>query len=234
MRRWILALALLWCLPTPGLAQVNIQIGLPGIAIGVNQPVYPQLVLVPGSPVYYVPGGGSNYFFYEGMYWAYEGDGWYASSWFNGPWAQVTPQAVPLFILRVPVRYYGRPPAYFRGWRADRPPRWGEHWGSDWERKHQGWDRWSRISVPRPAPLPAYQKQYSGNRYPQAEMQHALQVRNYGYQIRDAAARDAHQAQGHPDEGRRPDGGRNGNGQKDKGKKDKGHEGNERGSQHDG
>jgi len=73
----------------------------------------------------------SNFFFYDGMYWVYQDDDWYASSWYSGPWARVAPAVVPLFILRVPVSYYRNPPGYFHGWRPDAPPRWGEHWGRD-------------------------------------------------------------------------------------------------------
>ena len=42
---------------------------------------------------------------------------------------------LPLYVLRVPVRYYRSPPAYFRGWRAEAPPRWGDHWGNDWQQR---------------------------------------------------------------------------------------------------
>jgi hypothetical protein len=160
--------------------------------------VYPQLVLVPGYPVYYAPQVNSNYFFYDGMYWLYQGDNWYASPWYNGPWQLVAPQAVPLFVLRVPVRYYRRPPAYFRGWRADAPPRWGEHWGNTWEQSHQGWDTWNRGSVPPPAPLPVYQRQYSGSRYPRPEQQQTLQSQNYRYQPHDAVVQQAPQVQSAP------------------------------------
>ena len=48
----------------------------------------------------------------------------------TGPGNSWTPTAVPLFVLRVPVRYYRQPPAYFHGWRSDAPPRWGDHWGN--------------------------------------------------------------------------------------------------------
>ena len=41
---------------------------------------------VPGYPVYYAPGLVSNYFFNDGMYWVYQDDNRYASSWHNGPW----------------------------------------------------------------------------------------------------------------------------------------------------
>jgi hypothetical protein len=152
------------------------------------------LIIVPGYPVYYAPQVNSNYFFYDGMYWLYQEDNWYASSWYNGPWQLVAPQAVPLFVLRVPVRYYRRPPAYFHGWRADAAPHWGEHWGNAWEQGRPGWDTWNRSAVPPPAPLPVYQRQYSGNRYPHAEQQQALQSRNYRYQPQDPVVQQHYQA----------------------------------------
>ena len=118
-------------------------------------PAYPDLMLVPGSPVYFDPRGTVNYFFYDGLYWVYQGDEWYASSWYNGPWGYVYPEDVPLYVLRVPVRYYRQAPLYFRGWRDDEPPRWGEHWGHDWEQRRHGWDQWARTAVPRAAPTSA-------------------------------------------------------------------------------
>jgi len=49
--------------------------------------------------------------------------------------------------------------------------------------------------VPAPAPLPAYQRQYSGARYPHAEQQQALQSQNYRYQPQDSVVRQHVQAQ---------------------------------------
>lgn len=195
MRNGLIVLWMLLCSITLAAAQVSVGIGFPGVSIGINLPVYPELVPVPGYPVYYAPQVNSNYFFYDGMYWVYQGDNWYASSWYNGPWGVVAPEMVPLFILRVPVHYYRRPPAYFRGWRSDAPPRWGEHWGNSWEQRRSGWDMWDRGAVPPPAPLPAYQRQYSGNRYPRVEQQQALQSQNYRYQPQDAVVRQHYQAQ---------------------------------------
>jgi len=175
-------------------AQVSIGISLPSVSIGINLPAYPQLVRVPGYPVYYAPRLDANFFFYDSMYWVYQDDNWYASSWYNGPWGLVAPEFVPLFVLRIPVRYYRQPPAYFRGWRSDAPPRWGDHWGRDWEQRRSGWDRWDRRAAPTPAPLPVYQRQYSGDRYPrQLEQQHELQQRNYRYQPRDPVVRQHYQ-----------------------------------------
>lgn len=170
--------------------QVSIGIGLPNVSIGINLPAYPQLVRVPGYPVYYAPRLEANFFFYDSMYWVYLDDNWYASSWYNGPWWLVGSEAVPVFVLRIPVRYYRQPPPYFRGWRPDAPPRWGDHWGRDWEQRRSGWDRWDRGAAPAPAPLPAYQRQYSGDRYPrQIEQQQELQQQHYHYQPRDPIVR---------------------------------------------
>jgi len=187
MRQLLAALALVLCSITAPLAQVSVN-------IGINLGAYPQLVRVPGYPVYYAPQVNSNYFFYDGMYWVYAYDNWYTSTWYNGPWEIVPPDFVPLYVLRVPVRYYRRAPVYFRGWRSDAPPRWGDHWGNTWYSNHRGWDTWNRSAVPAPAPLPVYQRQYSGNRYPRADQQVTLQTRNYRYAPRDAEVQRQYQA----------------------------------------
>src|SRR5262245_59577920 len=122
--RWLVPLVALLCTAAPAAAQINISIGAPTIDIGIHFPTFPKLVVVPNSPVYYAPAVDSNFFFYDGMYWIYVNDGWYASSWYNGPWAVVAPDIMPVAILNIPVRYYRRPPAYFRGWAASAPPRW--------------------------------------------------------------------------------------------------------------
>jgi len=195
------AILLVWMLlgsMTAALAQVSVGIGLPGVSIGINLPMYPRLVRVPDYPVYYAPGLDSNFFFYDGMYWVYQSDNWYTSDWYNGPWGFVGPEYVPVFVLRIPVRYYRNPPVYFGGWRGDTPPRWGEHWGNDWERRRGGWDRWDRAFAPAIAPLPVYQRQYSGDRYPRAEQQQVLRSQNYRYQPREAVARQQFQEHAAP------------------------------------
>ncbi|HEX9050332.1 MAG TPA: hypothetical protein VF841_07370 [Anaeromyxobacter sp.] len=194
MRHLLLAAAILLGSTSAAEAQVGVQIGvgvaLPGVQIGVNVPAYPRLVPVPGYPVYYAPAVSSNYFFYDGAYWVFQGDGWYVSSWYAGPWYPVAADRVPLYVLRVPVRYYRAPPPYFRGWRAEAPPRWGERWGRDWEARRAGWDRWDRRAAPRPAPLPVYQRRYAGDRYPGApEQQQAIRATRYGYHPREEVTR---------------------------------------------
>lgn len=57
-----LTLSLLLCPPDPASAQVGVEIDLPTVDIGLDVPDYPELEVVPESPVYYDPRGYSNYF----------------------------------------------------------------------------------------------------------------------------------------------------------------------------
>ena len=198
IRHVIIVLGMLSYSLTSSAAQVSIGIGFPNVSIGINLPAYPELDVVPGYPVYYAPRLEANLFFYDGIYWVYQNDNWYASSWYNGPWGFVHPEDVPGFVLRIPVRYYRQPPAYFRGWRPDAPPRWGDRWGRDWEQHRSGWDRWDRGAAPPPAPLPLYQRQYSGHQYPRQVEQQQLLRQNYRYQPRDPVVQQHYQERAVP------------------------------------
>jgi len=57
------------------------------VSIEINLPAFPELVIVPGYPVYYAPSVRANYFFDDGLYWVFnvEDGYWYSSSWYNGP-----------------------------------------------------------------------------------------------------------------------------------------------------
>ena len=182
----LLLLALVAC-AQPAAAQVSIGINAPGFSIGINLPVYPELQVVPGYPVYYAPNVNGDYFFYDGLYWVFNVDDgqWYSSSWYNGPWVYVEPYYVPQPILVIPYRYYRVRPVYWSGWGYDAPPRWGQHWGRDWEARRAGWDRWDRNRVPAPAPLPVYQRNYPRDRYPAPTQQVTIHNEHYRYQGRD-------------------------------------------------
>jgi hypothetical protein len=182
IRPALLVFILLLGMSLPVAAQVSVSIGF-------NIRSYPDMVVVPGYPVYYAPQLAANFFFYDGLYWVFADDGWYSSAWYDGPWDYVAPEYVPYYVLRVPVRYYRRPPLYFRTWLAAAPPRWGEHWGRNWELRRAGWDRWDRAAVTRPAPLPVYQRSYAGDRYPSPDRQRALMVQHYNYRPVDTLVR---------------------------------------------
>ncbi len=189
-RNLALALPLLVGAVPPSVADVGVSVAVsvPGLQIGINVPAYPNLVLVPGYPVYYAPALPANYFFYDGLYWVYADGRWYSSDWYDGPWMPVAPDFVPVFVLRVPVRYYMRPPGYFNAWRPDAPPHWGWRFGPQWEEHHRDWAQWNRREVPAPAPLPVYQRQYPGGRYPNREEQQAIRREHYRFEPRDPQA----------------------------------------------
>lgn len=204
MRKLLIALSIsiLTFGAAPAHSQVSVGIAVPGVSIGINLPTYPTLAPVPGYPVYYAPGVNLNYFFYDGLFWVFQADNWYVSSWYNGPWQLVQPIAVPPYVLQVPVRYYRQPPPYFRGWRAEAPPRWGDHWGPDWQQRRGDWQRRNHQAMPPPAPLPNYQRQYGGNRYPQqVEQQHAIRSKEYRYQPREPVARQQYRRSDQPGPG---------------------------------
>ena len=189
MRPALLALALLLA-PAAGFSQVQVNIDRGGhVSIGVNVATYPTLQRIPNYPVYYAPSVRGNYFFYDGLYWVYDGGEWHASSWYNGPWHRVDRYEVPVPLLRVPVRYYRSPPTYFRSYRPEAAPHWNEQWGATWVARREGWDRVELRSLPAPAPLPVYQRDYSGQRYPTVDHQAVLLTERYSYQPRDEVAR---------------------------------------------
>lgn len=149
---------------------------------------YPDLVLVPGLPVYYAPRLGHNYFFSDGLYWVLEGDRWYSSYWYGGPWRYVAIEYVPVYVLRVPVYYYRRPPTWFGRWHPQQPPHWSDRYGRDFEARHPGWRQWNPRALPPPAPRPDYQRHYHGRDYPATEQrQRELRERHY----RHGPAREA-------------------------------------------
>jgi hypothetical protein len=194
--RTLLLLTLLVLGQVPNVqAQVSLGIGIevPGVSIGINLPSFPVLQRVPGYPVYFAPDAPGNYFYYDGLYWVFQGDDWYSSSWYNGPWQRVMPVYVPAYVLRVPVHYYRQPPPYFRHWHSDAPPRWDQHWGREWQQRRPGWDHWDRRAAPPPAPLPAYQRRYPQSRYPQeSARQQAIRTGNFNYRPREPVSHQAY------------------------------------------
>jgi hypothetical protein len=165
--------------------------------VDVDLPAYPEMEPLPDSPVYWAPTVPANYFFYDGLYWDFFNDGWYSSPWYNGPWTYVDPVYVPTYVLWVPVRYYHKPPAYFHGWHADRPPRWGQHWGPRWQEAHNRIYTGARPQRVERAPLPHYQAQFNRANYPRSPQQQAqVHSQNYAYRPREQYVRQQYQSHG--------------------------------------
>ena len=182
MKRFLLAVLLFVASVLPAAAQTYYD-------IDVDLPQFPEMEPVPDSPVYWAPGVNSNYFFYDGVFWDYHHDLWHWSAWYNGPWMVADPIYVPTYVLWVPVRFYHKPAHHFHGVHPDKPPRWGQHWGRDWQARHNQVyaglpTQWSR------APLPAYQRQFTRANYPRNhEQQRALHTQNYTWQPREGQMR---------------------------------------------
>ncbi len=150
--------------------EVDLRFAEPEVSIGIDITASPKLVPLPGYPVYYSPELETNLFFYDGLYWDFFDDRWYESEWYDGPWRYVDPSSVPYFILRIPVRYYRVPPVYFGGWDRRRPPRWGDHWGRDWEQGHHDWDRWDHRQLSPRSPPPDYQREDPRDHHPSRDV----------------------------------------------------------------
>lgn len=190
MKRLLLSALLLFSIVLPAAAQEYYD-------IDVDLPAYPEMQPIPDSPVYYAPAVDSNYFYYDGLYWDYANDGWYASPWYNGPWSYVDPVYVPTYVLWVPIAYYHRPPGYFRSWKPNGAPHWAQHWGSDWQRRHNEVYRGNANANVARAPLPQYQRAYTRQNYPRAVTQQAaIHNQHFAYQPRESFARQQYQSRG--------------------------------------
>jgi hypothetical protein len=162
------------------------------VSIGIDVPVYPTLQRIPHYPVYYAPNLRTNYFFYDGLYWVFDGGGWYSSTWYNGPWLEVDRYEVPAALLHVPVRYYRSRPVSFRTYRVDAAPHWDRYWGPAWAERRRDWERWNVRYAPAPAPLPVYQRRYTREYYPVVEEQYVIRSRHYHYEPREPVVREVY------------------------------------------
>ncbi len=110
------------------------------IDIGINLPLFrfsapPELVVIPGTYVYYVPGAEVDVLFYHG-YWyrPYEGR-WFRASSYNGPWRYIRERQVPGEVIGLPPDYRNIPPGHRRIPYRDFNRNWRR-----WERDRY-WDR---------------------------------------------------------------------------------------------
>lgn len=125
---------------------LNVNIGPPPAFV-----TYPSdLVLIPGTAIYFVPVGGVDIFFYDGYWWSHRGPRWYRAYSPDGPWAVIGPRYVPGPLYRVPYNYrtvyrHGhRVP--FGHWERVRDQHrhggWNDHRGDGRDRGRHGRDRW--------------------------------------------------------------------------------------------
>jgi len=92
---------------------LSVNVGTPPVFVAA-----PQLVVVPGSSVYYAPGYDSNLFFYSGRYYTQFNGAWFYAPRPGAAWVGVS--VVPQPLLAVPVQYYRVPPGHAKGYHC--PP----------------------------------------------------------------------------------------------------------------
>ena len=156
---FLLMILALSCLAAGGAgdarAEVSININLGPPPIVVAEP--PEIVMVPGSRVYFVPDPHIDVFFYGGFWWSPRGSRWYRARAYDGPWVHMAPSAVPRAVVYMPrdyrVRYGHERPVPYGHWKKDHSrwekERWQEHkhWEKEREREwkqHKKQDRYER------------------------------------------------------------------------------------------
>lgn len=120
----ILGAAAVGLLPAgPALADsLSIGVRTDSVSLGINIGGPPQLVYVPGTPVYQAPSLPYNYFAYGGRYYLFHNGAWLSAVYYNGPWTVIALERVPRPILAVPVPYYKAPPGHWK--KTHGPPPW--------------------------------------------------------------------------------------------------------------
>ena len=128
--------------------------GISGVRINIGIPLPPpfmfagppELVVIPGTYVYYYPDADFDLFFYGGYWYRPYGGYWYSSASYGGPWVDIG--SPPIVLLSLPPNYriitrgerripYGE---LHRNWRAWERGRYWEHhnWGRVENGRHYG------------------------------------------------------------------------------------------------
>ncbi len=103
-------------LGTAGAGDVNVNIGAPALVLPPPMiTVQPQVVAVPGSPVYTAPQVDFNVFLFGGKYWSHHNDVWFVAPRPGARWTRVAVAAVPHEVRAVPVTYYKVKPKHGKG-----------------------------------------------------------------------------------------------------------------------
>jgi len=105
----LLVLSALFCLAAPPASagvDVNVNIGIP--FPGFHVEAAPEMVMVPGAPVYFAPRVSVDLFFFDGFWFTRDHDHWYRGHDYRGPWKEVNARYVPPPVHRVRSDYRAR------------------------------------------------------------------------------------------------------------------------------
>ena len=155
MKKIIAALCILGLLSVASYSGAGVSVG---INVNIPLPVFtfpapPQVVVIPGTYIYMVPGIDVDIFFYHGWWYRpYEGR-WYRAPSYNGPWAYMARPPEALVVLPPGYHYwrggygpritYGQLRGNWQRWERgrhwDRDPGWKSGWEHRGEWGHEGW-----------------------------------------------------------------------------------------------
>jgi len=101
----------------------------------------PDVVVIPGTNVYYMQASDYDLYRYGNRWYTYYDGGWYTARRYNGPYAFISYQSVPRQIRYVPADY--------RSWRSPRGYAYGRYRNGRWYRsnnwqENQTWERDAR------------------------------------------------------------------------------------------
>ncbi|MFA5354037.1 MAG: hypothetical protein WC291_07395 [Thermodesulfovibrionales bacterium] len=145
-------------LSSPNISSAEVDVNI-GIGLLAPLPAYtfaapPELVVIPGTYVYFAPDVDFDVFFYSGYWYRPYRGYWYRSRAYNGPWAHIGHRHVPRYLFNLPPRWRELPhieripyDRFNRDWRRweknrywDRQDRWRE-WRDRRNREGRLWER---------------------------------------------------------------------------------------------
>jgi len=122
----------------PARAEVSVNINLGPPPIVVAEP--PEVVMIPGTQVHFVPDPRVDVFFYGGYWWSPRGDRWYRARAYKGPWVVIERHRVPRAVVYVPrdyrVRYERERHLPYGQWKKER-----ERWDRENRKAHRRWEK---------------------------------------------------------------------------------------------
>ncbi|KUG23528.1 hypothetical protein ASZ90_006674 [hydrocarbon metagenome] len=199
-----LLLALVFVLPLPTMARVDVSVGISLPPIVFAAP--PALIVLPGTYVYVVPDYDEDIFFYGGWWWRPWEGRWYRSHYYNRGWSYY--RNVPSFYFDVDPGwrgYYRERSWYGHRWDYERIPerRVKQNWKSWNSNRH--WERQSTWGVQNYQPPPQKQRQELRKQRQQQYQQrpevrqqrqpNVLQQQQKQHQVRDAAKQQSRDIQ---------------------------------------
>ncbi len=132
------AIAVAMGFSAPARAEVSVSINLGPPPIVVSAP--PEVVVIPGSQVHFVPDPHIDVFFYGGYWWSPRGERWYRARAYNGPWGVIERHRVPRAVIYVPrdyrARYERERHVPYGQWKKDRA-----RWDRQNRKAHKRWER---------------------------------------------------------------------------------------------